>query len=87
LTRRFRVVLSDRAQRSLSALDRTLQLRIAKALRRLEVEPRRDPQVRRLIGSEQYRLRVGDYRILFEIEDDRLLVVVIEMGHRREVYR
>jgi mRNA interferase RelE/StbE len=87
LTRRFRVVLSDRAQRSLSALDRPLQLRIAKALRRLEVEPRCDPQVRRLIGSEQYRLRVGDYRILFEIEDDRLLVVVIEMGHRREVYR
>jgi mRNA interferase RelE/StbE len=40
-----------------------------------------------LSGRDEYRLRVGDYRVLFEIEDDQLVVLVVEIGHRREVYR
>jgi mRNA interferase RelE/StbE len=40
-----------------------------------------------LSGRDEYRLRVGDYRVLFEIEDDQLVVLVVEIGHRRGVYR
>jgi mRNA interferase RelE/StbE len=87
LTRTYRVTLTDRAERDLAAIDPPQQQRIVKALRRLAAEPRRDPQVRRLSGRDEYRLRVGDYRVLFEIEDDQLVVLVVEIGHRRGVYR
>ncbi len=41
----------------------------------------------KLSGRDQYRLRCGDYRILYVIEDDKLVICVIKVGHRREVYR
>ena len=41
----------------------------------------------KLSGFEYYRVRQGDYRIVYEIEDDKLIVIVVKVGHRREVYR
>ena len=53
----------------------------------LEVNPR-PPGARKLRGeSELWRVRVGDYRILYSIEEARLVVLVVKIGHRREVYR
>jgi mRNA-degrading endonuclease RelE of RelBE toxin-antitoxin system len=44
--------------------------------------------LKKLSGADQlYRIRVGDYRIVYAVEDDRLLVLVVKVGHRREVYR
>ena len=43
--------------------------------------------VEKLSGDEKYRIRQGDYRILYEIVDDRLVVTVVRIGNRREVYR
>jgi mRNA interferase RelE/StbE len=83
----YRVVLSDRAERELRSLDREPQLRIVTALRQLATDPRRNPRVKRLSGRNGYRMRVGDYRVLFQIEDSRLTVLVVQIGHRREVYR
>ena len=42
---------------------------------------------KKLSGQERYRLRQGDYRILYEIEDDKLIVCVVKVRHRRDVYR
>ena len=47
----------------------------------------RPPQSRKLSGSEKYRLRRGVYRVLYEIQDAVLIVCVVKVGHRREVYR
>ena len=48
----------------------------------------RPPGVEKLVGPESfYRVRVGDYRIIYQIEDDRFIVLVIRIRHRREVYR
>ena len=52
-------------------------------LYRVELAPR---GCRKLSGFEQYRIRVGDYRVLYEIEDDVLRVLVVKVGHRRDVY-
>lgn len=87
MTRAYRIVLSERAERELTAIDRTQQTRIVRSLARLATNPRCDPQVRRLSGQEEYRFRVGGYRILFVIEEDELIVLVVDIGHRREVYR
>jgi len=47
----------------------------------------RPPQSRKLSGSEKYRLRCGVYRVLYEIQDDALVVCVVNVGHRKDVYR
>ncbi|WP_462330376.1 type II toxin-antitoxin system RelE family toxin [Thiohalocapsa halophila] len=43
--------------------------------------------MKRLTGRDAYRMRVGDYRVLYEIEDQQLVVLVVDVGHRREIYR
>lgn len=61
--------------------------RIAEAIDALASDPR-PSGCRKLVGTDRvYRVRVGDYRVVCEVCDDRLLVLVIKLGHRREVYR
>ena len=83
----YRVELMPRANRQLQKLPDNVQLRIIRALRRLEDDPR-PPGVKHLTGAENlWRMRVGQYRILYEIHDDRLLVLVVRVGHRKDIYR
>ena len=74
------------ARRDLRALSGRILQRIDRKIRALAEDPR--PRgVEKLEGaSNLYRVRVGDYRILYEIEDARLLVVLVRVRHRREVY-
>ncbi len=74
------------ARRSIERLDRQLQQRILERIASLSRNPRPSGSVK-LRGQDAYRIRVGDYRIIYTIHDDRLLVLVIDVGHRREVYR
>ena len=60
--------------------------RILDAIAALADEPR-PPQSLKLSGAEKYRLRCGVYRILYEIQDAILLVCVVKVGHRKDVYR
>ena len=60
--------------------------RIVSAIAALADNPR-PPQAIRLTGSEKYRLRCGVYRVLYEIRDDVLIVCVVKVGHRKDVYR
>lgn len=83
----YTVELSNQAKRDLAALSPDVQTRIVKALRKLEANPR-PSGIKKLTGNENaYRLRVGDYRVLYEVYDTLLLVLVVKVGHRREVYR
>jgi mRNA interferase RelE/StbE len=60
--------------------------RIMERIRTLATDPR-PPGCEKLSGLERYRLRQGAYRIVYEIEDRRLVVLVVKAGHRRDVYR
>jgi mRNA interferase RelE/StbE len=81
----YRVELSTRAKRDVSGLAPRIRVQILKRLAALTADPR-PPGVKRLAGTDQgYRIRVGAYRVLYRIEDDRLLVLVVTVGHRREV--
>lgn len=60
--------------------------RIIDAIQTLATDPR-PPQSRKLSGQERYRLRQGNYRILYTIEDDRLIICVVKIGHRRDIYQ
>ena len=81
------VELSPAAARSLRKLDRHVQRRILGALVLLRETPR-PPAAKALVSHPGYlRVRTGDYRVVYTIEDRRLLVLVLALGHRREVYR
>jgi mRNA interferase RelE/StbE len=75
------------AKRELAKLPRGPKQRVAAAIDDLAREPR--PRRARLMAGERqiWRIRVGDYRVLYLIHDDRLMVLVVRVGHRREVYR
>lgn len=75
------------AARELANLDRATQRRVARRINQLAVAPRAAGSVKLRGADDVWRLRVGDYRILYRIEDDGLLVLVIKVGHRGAVYR
>lgn len=82
----YRIELETRARRELIALPRIIQQRIADCLSDLEGNPR-PPGAKKLVGQEGYRIRKGDYRLLYTIHDAQRLVRIYRIGHRREVYR
>lgn len=82
----YRVELLPSAAKTLRALQPVLQRRIARRIDRLSSDPRSGALKLRGAG-DVWRVRVGDFRILYAIEEDRLLVLVIELGHRRDIYR
>ena len=82
----YHVLVKRSAEKELDALSTSLRERIARRLLTLEENPR--PQgVTKLQGQESYRLRTGDYRVLYTIDDRTRQVTVYAVGHRREVYR
>ncbi len=83
----YRVEIRRPAARELDKLDPRLGRRILEAIEGLATKPR-PAQSRKLAGSENsYRLRVGSYRILYQVDDPESLVSVFAVGHRREIYR
>ncbi len=82
----YQVIIKRSAEKELDALPANLHERIVKRLLALEENPR-PSGIKKLQGQESYRLRVGDYRALYTIDDKTKKVVVLSVGHRREVYR
>lgn len=81
----YRVELRPAAVRSLRKLDPQARRRVQGAIGLLAQDPR-PPGARALRGRLGLRVRIGDYRIIYTVEDDVLLVVVVRLGHRRDVY-
>ena len=87
MPRRYLIELSRAAEKSLAALPGEARKRIASKIDSLAEDPRPDGATK-LSGMENiYRLRAGDYRILYEIRDRVLIVLVLTIGHRKDVYR
>ena len=83
----FEVVFSPKADKQLDDLSTSLQRRITQALEGLEPNPR-PPGAIKLQGSDDlWRIRVGDYRIIYSIDDGKLLVLVVRLGHCRDIYK
>jgi mRNA interferase RelE/StbE len=81
----YRIVILPVAERQLRRIDSGPRKRIDTAILALAGDPRPNG-CRKLSGSEEYRIRVGDYRVLYEIEDAVLRILVVRVGHRRDVY-
>lgn len=83
----FRLEILPSAERELARLDPEVRRRIDRRILALAEDPR-PPGVKALSGSSGgLRVRVGDWRIVYRVEDERLIVLIVRVGNRREVYR
>lgn len=83
----YNVEFKRSAQKQLGQLPKNIQRRIANAIDALAENSRPHGYIQMETDDILYRIRVADYRIIYEIIDNRLVVLVIRIGHRREVYR
>ena len=81
----YQVVFKESAAKSLSKLPKKIQRRIQGVITTLESNPL-PPVALKLTGRDAYRIRVSDYRIIYSIDGNILTVVVVAIGHRREIY-
>lgn len=81
----YQVEIKRSAAKEIAALPRRDQRRVVSAIAALANNPR--PETARKLTDNAYRLRVGDYRIVYQIFDDILTVIVVRAGHRKDVYR
>ncbi len=80
----YEVILSQSAEKKLSKLDSGLQERITAVLERCRILPHR--HAKSIVGSPFYSIRCGDYRIIVDIVEGQLQILVIEIGHRKNIY-
>jgi len=83
---KYHILIERAAQKQLAKIPQNHQGRIIDAIQLLASNPR-PPLVKKLSGRTAWRIRVNQYRIIYEIHDDELVILVIRIGHRKEVYR
>jgi mRNA interferase RelE/StbE len=76
---------SPSAVKQLEKLEQNIKERILAVLERLRIRPE-SCDIKKLVGMPGYRLRVGDYRVIFDMEKYRLIILVLQVGHRKNVY-
>ena len=82
----YAITILRRAQKELSDLPQDPYTRVRDAIRRLAEEPRQNGS-KKLTGRTGWRIRVGSYRVVYEIDDPTHLITILHIGHRRDVYR
>jgi len=82
----YRIIVKQSVSKDLIKLSKKEVQRVLEAIQMLAETPR-PPQSKKLSGQERYRLRQRSYRILYSIEDEKLVICVVKVGNRRDVYR
>ena len=81
----YEVRFTETALNQLRKLEKEIQIRIIAILERVKISPER--YLRKLKGRPEYRLRVGDYRILILVDREKLILLVVDVGHRKNIYK
>jgi mRNA interferase RelE/StbE len=81
----FEVEFSQLAEKQLLKLPNDVQIRIVSTLDRIKIRPH--AHILKLVGSPYFRLRVGDYRVILDVQGNTLLIFVISIGHRKNIYQ
>ncbi len=82
----YSISILRKAQKEMAQLPTDAYGRVRDAIRGLSAQPR-PPGSRKLTGREGWRIRVGDYRVIYEIDDSLRQVTVLDIGNRRDIYR
>jgi len=81
----YEIIFSQKAKKQLFKLEKNTQERIIAVLERIRIRP--ETYITKLIGDPGYKLRVGDYRLIMDIDNNNLLILVIKVGHRKDIYK
>lgn len=84
----YKVVISRSAEKELDNFSKNILVRVLKAIRKLEINPR-PAGCKKLKGSDEtlWRIRTGDYRIIYSVDDEILIIDVRKIGHRKDIYQ
>jgi mRNA interferase RelE/StbE len=82
----YKVVIEARAEKEIRKLPAPERKRVTSVIDKLATNPK-SATARKMVGSPGFRLRVGDYRIIYEIEHQIVTVFIIKVGHRRDIYK
>ena len=80
----YQIFFTDKASKQLRKLEKNDQERIIKSLERIRIRP--ETHVTKLVGDPGYKLRVGNYRVIIDIEKEKLVILVLLNGHRKNIY-
>jgi mRNA interferase RelE/StbE len=81
----YEIILSDLAKKQLRKLPHEIRNRIGKVFERIRIRP--EAYIKKLVDDQGYSLRVGDYRIILDTDKNKLLILVIKIGHRKKIYK
>ena len=81
----YEITFTDTSRKQFRKLEKDVQERIITALERIRIRP--ESFVKKLVGDPGYRLRVGDYRVILDIQESELVILVIKIGHRKNIYK
>jgi len=80
----YDVIFSENAKKQFQKLEQNVQKRIIAALERIRIRP--ESYISKLVGDPGYKCRVGDYRIILDLDNENLYILVIKVGHRKNIY-
>ncbi len=80
----YNLEFTELAKKQFLKLPKEIQRRIGNSLERIRVRP--EAHVTKLVGEDSYRLRIGDYRVIMDLQKERLVILVIKVGHRKNIY-
>ena len=81
----YEIIFSDISLKQLNKLEKNIQERIISSLERIRIRP--ESYLIRLVDDPGYKLRVGDYRVIIDLDKTKLIILVIKIGHRRNIYK
>ena len=81
----YDIYFSDISLKQLKKIEKGDQERIIKALERIRIRP--EAHITKLISDPGYRLRVGNYRVILDIDKDKLIILILKIGHRKKIYK
>ena len=83
----YEIIITKSIQKQLDNLPNNIQERVYDKISQLAKEPRPDGVVKLKGYDNEYRIRIGDYRLVYEIQDEQLIVLLVQCKHRRDVYK
>lgn len=82
----YKIEVAKKVRKSFQKIPKNEAKRILEAIQKLAEDPR-PPQFKKLKDEELYRIRIGNYRVIYQIFDDVLVICVVKVGHRKDAYR
>jgi len=81
----YELLFTETAVKELEKLDEITRNRILSVIERVRIRPKN--YLKRLVGGPYYKLRAGDYRVIMDLQQDKMIIVVITLGHRKKIYK